>query len=122
MLVIGTVGLLYLKWQSDPVPAERRMARMDVAFLLALLLTSVTGLLLLALRETPDAAHEADDPTSTLGWTEPTKSVTGVAEKRAEARMKGYVGEACPECANFTLVRNGTCLKCETCGATTGCS
>ena len=75
-----------------------------------------------ALRETPDAAHEADDPTSTLGWTEPTKTVTGVAEKRAEARMKGYVGEACPECANFTLVSNGTCLKCETCGATTGCS
>ena len=34
----------------------------------------------------------------------------------------GYVGEACPECANFTLVRNGTCLKCDTCGSTTGCS
>jgi ribonucleoside-diphosphate reductase alpha chain len=45
-----------------------------------------------------------------------------VAEKRAEARMKGYVGEACPECGNFTMVRNGTCLKCDTCGATTGCS
>ena len=45
-----------------------------------------------------------------------------MADKQAEARMKGYVGEACPECANFTLVRNGTCLKCETCGATTGCS
>ena len=44
------------------------------------------------------------------------------AEKRAEARMKGYVGEACPECGNFTMVRNGTCLKCDTCGATTGCS
>jgi ribonucleoside-diphosphate reductase alpha chain len=43
-------------------------------------------------------------------------------DKRAEARMKGYVGEACPECANFTLVRNGTCLKCDTCGSTTGCS
>ena len=41
---------------------------------------------------------------------------------RAEARMKGYVGESCPECANFTLVRNGTCLKCDTCGSTTGCS
>jgi ribonucleoside-diphosphate reductase alpha chain len=40
----------------------------------------------------------------------------------AEARMKGYVGEACPECGNFTLVRNGTCLKCDTCGGTTGCS
>jgi len=45
-----------------------------------------------------------------------------VSDKRAEARMRGYVGEACPECANFTMVRNGTCLKCETCGATTGCS
>ena len=44
------------------------------------------------------------------------------AVRRAEAKAKGYVGEACPECANFTLVRNGTCLKCETCGATTGCS
>ena len=47
---------------------------------------------------------------------------TSVADKRAEAKMKGYVGEACPECANFTLVRNGTCLKCDTCGSTTGCS
>ncbi len=38
--------------------------------------------------------------------------VETVAEKRAEARMKGYVGESCPECGNFTMVRNGTCLKC----------
>ncbi len=44
------------------------------------------------------------------------------AEKRAEARAKGYEGEACSECGNFTLVRNGTCLKCDTCGSTTGCS
>ena len=48
--------------------------------------------------------------------------VETVAEKRAEARMKGYVGESCPECGNFTMVRNGTCLKCDTCGGTTGCS
>jgi ribonucleoside-diphosphate reductase alpha chain len=39
-----------------------------------------------------------------------------------QARMQGYEGEACPECQNFTLVRNGTCLKCNTCGSTTGCS
>jgi ribonucleoside-diphosphate reductase alpha chain len=52
----------------------------------------------------------------------PSGSDPGVAEKRAEARMKGYVGEACPECGNFTMVRNGTCLKCDTCGSTTGCS
>ena len=40
----------------------------------------------------------------------------------SEARTKGNVGEACPECGNFTMVRNGTCLKCDTCGGTTGCS
>jgi ribonucleoside-diphosphate reductase alpha chain len=39
-----------------------------------------------------------------------------------EARLKGYEGDACGECGNFTLVRNGTCLKCVTCGATSGCS
>lgn len=39
-----------------------------------------------------------------------------------EARMKGYEGDACGECGNFTLVRNGTCLKCNTCGGTSGCS
>ena len=39
-----------------------------------------------------------------------------------EARMKGYTGDACDSCGNFTLVRNGTCLKCVTCGSTTGCS
>jgi ribonucleoside-diphosphate reductase alpha chain len=44
------------------------------------------------------------------------------ADKRAEAKAKGYEGEACGECGNFTLVRNGTCLKCDTCGSTTGCS
>jgi ribonucleoside-diphosphate reductase alpha chain len=41
---------------------------------------------------------------------------------RAEAKAKGYIGESCNECGNFTLVRNGTCLKCDTCGGTTGCS
>jgi ribonucleoside-diphosphate reductase alpha chain len=38
------------------------------------------------------------------------------------ARMKGYEGDSCGECGNFTLVRNGTCLKCDTCGGTSGCS
>ena len=51
-----------------------------------------------------------------------TAAPAAALDKRAEARMKGYVGEACPECQNFTLVRNGTCLKCDTCGSTTGCS
>ena len=44
------------------------------------------------------------------------------ASQIQEARIKGYEGTACPECSSMTLVRNGSCLKCETCGATTGCS
>ncbi|WP_114391992.1 vitamin B12-dependent ribonucleotide reductase [Oleisolibacter albus] len=43
-------------------------------------------------------------------------------DKIREARAKGYEGDPCPECQNMTLVRNGTCLKCDTCGSTTGCS
>jgi ribonucleoside-diphosphate reductase alpha chain len=38
------------------------------------------------------------------------------------ARLKGYEGDPCGECGQFTMVRNGTCLKCVTCGTTTGCS
>ena len=38
------------------------------------------------------------------------------------ARMKGYEGDACTDCGNFTLLRNGTCMKCDTCGTTSGCS
>ncbi len=44
----------------------------------------------------------------------------GVAVR--EAKMKGYEGDACRECGQFTLVRNGTCLKCVSCGGTSGCS
>ena len=44
------------------------------------------------------------------------------ADLRAEAKVKGYEGESCRECGNFTLLRNGTCLKCDTCGGTSGCS
>jgi len=40
----------------------------------------------------------------------------------AEARLKGYEGDACAECGALTMVRNGSCLKCESCGSTSGCS
>lgn len=40
----------------------------------------------------------------------------------AAAKIKGFTGEPCPNCQQFTLVRNGACLKCVTCGETTGCS
>jgi ribonucleoside-diphosphate reductase alpha chain len=55
-----------------------------------------------------------------------TELARGASNSRAEqaqiARLKGYVGDACSACGNFTLVRNGTCLKCDTCGGTSGCS
>ena len=44
------------------------------------------------------------------------------ARRAAEARLKGYEGDNCGNCGNFTLVRNGTCMKCDTCGSTSGCS
>ncbi|WP_434287625.1 vitamin B12-dependent ribonucleotide reductase [Celeribacter sp. SCSIO 80788] len=43
-------------------------------------------------------------------------------DARTKAKLQGYEGEACGECGNYTLVRNGTCMKCNTCGATSGCS
>ena len=74
----------------------------------------------------PDQAETADLADTTLTTAvvgsmalEPEKSQ---ADMIAEARFKGYEGENCAECGNFTLVRNGTCLKCDTCGATSGCS
>ncbi|AEF85895.1 vitamin B12-dependent ribonucleotide reductase (Ribonucleoside-diphosphate reductase NrdJ) [Treponema primitia ZAS-2] len=51
----------------------------------------------------------------------PSLQDTG-AIKIAQARIKGYEGDPCPTCGSFTLVRNGTCMKCDTCGGTTGCS
>lgn len=43
-------------------------------------------------------------------------------DARTKAKMQGYEGDPCGECGNYTLVRNGTCMKCNTCGGTTGCS
>jgi ribonucleoside-diphosphate reductase alpha chain len=60
-----------------------------------------------------------------MHWSKPGSAATAApskAERRAEAKAKGYEGEMCSECGNFTLVRNGTCMKCDTCGSTTGCS
>jgi ribonucleoside-diphosphate reductase alpha chain len=68
-----------------------------------------------------DLEREVEAELGALEWTTPAERAA-ISEKRSQARMKGYTGEACGECGNFTLVRNGTCLKCDTCGATTGCS
>ncbi len=71
------------------------------------------------------ASHQAEPP-SPAPVLSPT-SMKGVKvgfqyQKSQEARLKGYEGDACRECGQFTMVRNGTCLKCNTCGATSGCS
>ena len=51
-------------------------------------------------------------------------ATSGVVERERvrQARIKGYEGDPCGECGQFTMVRNGTCLKCLSCGATNGCS
>jgi ribonucleoside-diphosphate reductase alpha chain len=64
----------------------------------------------LALAEAPQAqVYEAPAPMPAM-------------DLRSQAKMKGYEGDNCGECGNYTMVRNGTCLKCDTCGCTSGCS
>ncbi len=66
-------------------------------------------------------AHLHTQETVQLSATIMTRADSRMDDIR-EARMKGYEGDACGECGNFTLVRNGTCMKCVTCGSTSGCS
>jgi ribonucleoside-diphosphate reductase alpha chain len=81
-----------------------------------------------ALKAEPEAKLSPTQALENLAWQQPARDAKAqdlkaqVAERRAEAKAKGYEGDACGECMNFTLVRNGTCLKCDTCGSTTGCS
>ena len=58
----------------------------------------------------------------TTSEAKPAPAEFAIADRRAEARQKGDVGYSCPDCGNFTLVRNGACLECDACGSTTGCS
>ena len=72
----------------------------------------------LAMSET--AAVVADIPqqapeTSTI-------ATASAMDARTKAKIQGYEGDPCGDCGNYTLVRNGTCMKCNTCGATSGCS
>jgi ribonucleoside-diphosphate reductase alpha chain len=80
-----------------------------------------------ALKAEPEAKLSPAQALEALPWQEPQREPVRDAkaiasERRAEAKAKGYEGEMCGECGNFTLVRNGTCMKCDTCGSTTGCS
>ncbi|RGP36139.1 vitamin B12-dependent ribonucleotide reductase [Pseudotabrizicola alkalilacus] len=82
------------------------------------------------------ALANGTDPVSVLNTLMPQARTTGLSESsstfaigtatsmdaRTKAKMQGYEGDPCGECGNYTLVRNGTCMKCNTCGGTSGCS
>ncbi len=71
----------------------------------------------------PETAPNAQPEESTVEVIQ--EIVTNNAFKnvaRAKSLMQGYTGNSCDECGNFTMVRNGTCEKCDTCGGTSGCS
>ncbi len=67
---------------------------------------------------------EAMTMTSFVAETSMTALASGTVsmDARTKAKMQGYEGDPCGECGNYTLVRNGTCMKCNTCGGTSGCS
>lgn len=70
-----------------------------------------------------NGSHPAEDPQpengTISGATDPDQAK---AELMRQARLKGYEGDPCPVCGHFTMVRNGACLKCVSCGNTSGCS
>jgi ribonucleoside-diphosphate reductase alpha chain len=76
----------------------------------------------------PTAGMTGTGPT--LGFADATVAYAATAistgtvsmDARTKAKMQGYEGDPCGECGNYTLVRNGTCMKCNTCGGTSGCS
>jgi len=48
--------------------------------------------------------------------------IASETQKVLEARVKGYTGEQCPNCASMNVKQNGSCTVCEDCGMTSGCS
>jgi ribonucleoside-diphosphate reductase alpha chain len=73
-----------------------------------------------------DKEHAKSSYNYSLSSSEPKlhQSLSGNAHhsKIRQAIEKGYTGDVCSECQSLTMVRNGTCLKCMTCGSTSGCS
>jgi ribonucleoside-diphosphate reductase alpha chain len=62
----------------------------------------------------------APAPRASAGAT--ATAVLSKTEAVNAAKAKGYTGNACGECGQLTMVRNGACEKCDNCGATSGCS
>jgi len=87
----------------------------------------VNALTVFAGAASPQAIAIEDEVESKIGngldhlpWRNPSDH-RPLAQKRAEARQKGFTGDECPECGNFAIVRTGKCARCE-CGYSTGCS
>ncbi|MBN9072200.1 MAG: vitamin B12-dependent ribonucleotide reductase [Rhizobiales bacterium] len=78
--------------------------------------------------ENPPDLFESDEPSPTTALftdkaaADAASAKAVAAARRQQSLMQGYTGNECSECHNFTMVRNGTCEKCDTCGATSGCS
>jgi len=78
--------------------------------------------------ENPPDLFESDEPSATTALfsdkaaADAASAKTLAAARRQQSLMQGYTGNECSECHNFTMVRNGTCEKCDTCGSTSGCS
>ncbi|HMB00291.1 MAG TPA: hypothetical protein VKS21_04825, partial [Spirochaetota bacterium] len=74
-----------------------------------------------------DTSAESNEPLApepvTVGqFSQNMSSDTMTEIKYKQAIQKGYSGDVCQECGSMAMVRNGTCLKCQNCGSTSGCS
>jgi hypothetical protein len=82
--------------------------------------TRVTEAVAAFLRSAVVATPRLPDGTRTSAEWEAERARISRADPTAEARTKGYTGDMCRNCSNFTMTRAGACLKCETCGSTSG--
>ena len=80
------------------------------------------------LMQQQETSSKLTDPGGEFATMVAAKSISPAVESdpimdpRAKAKLQGYEGDPCSDCGNYTLVRNGTCMKCNTCGGTSGCS
>lgn len=72
--------------------------------------------------EYEDPNHSGTNGTNGTNGRSERSKVLATHKQMVKAKEKGYTGDICSECGSMTMVRNGTCLKCTTCGSTTGCS
>jgi ribonucleoside-diphosphate reductase alpha chain len=103
---ISSTGYLRKRMPQDLVVLQGGMSGLTVASGVA---QSVTGTV-------------AVSQSTTTAIASGTMTTSGSLTLRDKAKMQGYEGDPCGECQNYTLVRNGTCMKCNTCGGTSGCS